>query len=54
MVFTLSRSNSHPVEQEDTREVIDIKEVYAKLETLVTEGYELNQKIEAIIKDLWE
>lgn len=42
------------VEQEDTREVIDIKEVNAKLESLVAEGNELNQKIEAIIKELGE
>ena len=47
-------SVSSYVEQEDTREVIDIKEVNAKLDTLVKEGYELNQKIEAIIKDLGE
>jgi type I restriction enzyme M protein len=40
------------VEQEDTREVINITEVNAKLETLVAEGNELNQKIEAIIKEL--
>lgn len=42
------------VEQEDTREVINISEVNAKLETLVTEGNELNAKIEAIIKELGE
>ena len=42
------------VEQEDTREVIDINEVNAKLENLVTEGNELNKKIEAIIKELGE
>ena len=47
-------SVSSYVEQEDTREVIDIKEVNAKLETLVAEGNELNQKIEAIIKELGE
>ncbi len=40
------------VEQEDTREVIDIKEVNAKLKSLVAEGDDLNQKIEAIIKEL--
>ena len=45
-------SVSSYVEQEDTREVIDIKEVNAKLETLIAEGKELNQKIEAIIKEL--
>ena len=45
-------SVSSYVEQEDTREVIDIKAVNARLETLVAEGNELNQKIEAIIKDL--
>ena len=42
------------VEQEDTREVINISEVNEKLENLVKEGYELNQKIEAIIKELGE
>ena len=47
-------SVSSYVEQEDTREVIDIKEVNAKLETLVAEGNDLNQKIEAIIKELGE
>ena len=45
-------SVSSYVEQEDTREVINISEVNAKLETLVKEGNELNQKIEAIIKEL--
>ena len=47
-------SVSSYVEQEDTREVINITEVNAKLETLITEGNELNQKIEAIIKELGE
>ena len=47
-------SVSSYVEQEDTREVIDIKAVNAKLESLVAEGNELNQKIEAIIKELGE
>ena len=47
-------SVSSYVEQEDTREVIDINEVNAKLEYLVAEGNELNKKIEAIIKDLGE
>ena len=47
-------SVSSYVEQEDTREVIDINEVNAKLETLVAEGNELNAKIETIIKDLGE
>jgi type I restriction enzyme M protein len=45
-------SVSSYVEQEDTREVINITEVNAKLEQLVKEGKELNQKIEAIIKEL--
>ena len=45
-------SVSSYVEQEDTREVIDIKAVNAKLESLIAEGNELNQKIEAIIKEL--
>ena len=47
-------SVSSYVEQEDTREVINISEVNAKLETLVAEGNELNQKIEAIIKEIGE
>ena len=47
-------SVSSYVEQEDTREVIDIKAVNTKLETLAKEGYELNKKIEAIIKELGE
>ena len=42
------------VEQEDTREVINISEVNAKLDTLVKEGYELNQKIDVIVKELGE
>ena len=45
-------SVSSYVEQEDTREVIDIKEVNAKLETLIAEGNELNKKIEDIIKEI--
>ena len=45
-------SVSSYVEQEDTREVIDIEAVNSKLENLITEGNELNKKIEAIIKDL--
>ena len=45
-------SVSSYVEQEDTREVINITEVNARLETLVAEGNQLNQKIEAIIKEL--
>ena len=47
-------SVSSYVEQEDTREEINISEVNAKLETLVKEGYELNQKIDAIVKELGE
>jgi len=47
-------SVSSYVEQEDTREVINIAEVNTKLEALVTEGNELNAKIEAIIKELGE
>ena len=47
-------SVSSYVEQEDTREVIDIKEVNAKLETLVAEGNDLNDKIAKIIKELGE
>ena len=45
-------SVSSYVEQEDTREVINISEVNAKLETLITEGNELNQKIASIIEKL--
>ena len=45
-------SVSSYVEQEDTREVIDIEAVNAKLQTLVAEGNELNRKIEAIIQEL--
>lgn len=47
-------SVSSYVEQEDTREVINIGEVNAKLETLIAEGNELNQKIETIINELGE
>ena len=47
-------SVSSYVEQKDTREVINISEVNAKLETLVAEGNELNEKIEAITKELGE
>lgn len=47
-------SVSSYVEQEDTREVIDINEVNAKLNSLIAEGNELNQKIEAIVKELGE
>lgn len=45
-------SVSSYVEQEDTREVIDIKAVNAKLTELIAEGEELNRKIETIIKEL--
>ena len=47
-------SVSSYVEQEDTREVINITEVNAKLETLVAEGNALNEKIAGIIKALEE
>ena len=47
-------SVSSYVEQEDTREVINITEVNARLETLISEGNELNAKIEGIIKELGE
>ena len=50
----VDKTVSSYVEQEDTREVINIAEVNAKLETLVAEGNELNEKIEAIIKELGE
>lgn len=45
-------SVSSYVEQEDTREVINIAEVNAKLNTLVLEGTELNAKIDDIIKEM--
>ena len=47
-------SVSSYVEQEDTREVINIEEVNAKLKALVAEGNELNAKIATIIKELGE
>jgi type I restriction enzyme M protein len=47
-------SVSSYVEQEDTREVIDIAAVNAELAKLVAEGQELNEKIEGIIKELGE
>ncbi len=47
-------SVSSYVDQEDTREVIDIKEVNAKLETLIAKGNELNAKIDAITQELGE
>ena len=47
-------SVSSYVEQEDTREKIDIKEVNAKLKDLVAEGIELNAKIATIINELGE
>ena len=45
-------SVSSYVEQEDTREAIDISEVNARLEGLIAEGHELNKKIDAIIQEL--
>ena len=47
-------SVSSYVEQEDTREVIDIEAVNSKLENLIAEGNELNAKIATIIKELGE
>ena len=47
-------SVSSYVEQEDTREVIDIKAVNATLQTLIAEGNELNAKIDEIVKELGE
>ena len=47
-------SVSSYVEQEDTREIINIKEVNAKLETLIAKGNELNAKIDAITQELGE
>ena len=40
------------VEQEDTREAIDIEAVNASLQTLIAEGNELNKKIEEIVKEM--
>ena len=45
-------SVSSYVEQEDTREVIDIGDVNATLQQLIAEGNELNEKIDAIVKEL--
>ena len=45
-------SVSSYVEQEDTREAIDISEVNARLEGLIAEGYELNKRIDAIIQEM--
>jgi type I restriction enzyme M protein len=42
------------VEQEDTREVINIAKVNEQLNALIAKGKELNEKIEAIIKELGE
>ena len=47
-------SVSSYVEQEDTREVININEVNAKLDSLIAEGDSLNEKITTFIKDLGE
>lgn len=45
-------SVSSYVEQEDTREVIDIDQVNANLRTLIAEGNTLNARIEEIINEL--
>jgi type I restriction enzyme M protein len=47
-------SVSSYVEQEDTREVIDIKKVNSTLKTLISEGYRLNEKIDAIVNEVGE
>ena len=47
-----NHSVSSYVEQEDTREVINISEVNAELTKLIAEGNELNQKIDKIINNL--
>lgn len=47
-------SVSSYVEQEDTREEINISEVNARLESLIAEGNDLNDKIAKIIKELGE
>ena len=45
-------SVSSYVEQEDTREVIDIDAVNSRLEELIAEGDKLNRKIKEIINEL--
>ncbi len=45
-------SVSSYVEQEDTREAIDINAVNASLRNLIAEGYELNKKIDIIIEEI--
>ena len=45
-------SVSSYVEQEDTREMIDIEQVNANMRTLIAEGNTLNARIEEIIKEL--
>lgn len=45
-------SVSSYVEQEDTREVIDINEVNASLKQLIVDGNALNEKIDNIIKEM--
>lgn len=47
-------SVSSYVEQEDTREKIVIKDVNEELKKLIDAGYELNNKIDSIIKELGE
>ena len=47
-------SVSSYVEQEDTREVINIEEVNASLASLIAEGTALNEKIANLIKELGE
>ena len=47
-------SVSSDVEQEDTREVIDIEALNASLQLLIAEGNELNKKIDEIVKELGE
>ena len=47
-------SVSSYVEQEDTREVINIEEVNSSLESLIKEGTALNEKIAKIVKELGE
>ena len=45
-------SVSSYVEQEDTREIINICEVNAMLDRLIVEGNELNNKIDDIVKQI--
>jgi type I restriction enzyme M protein len=47
-------SVSSYIEQEDTREKINIKEVNDTLKELILEGYKYNEKMDAIVNELGE